>query len=133
MTASGFRVQVTGLVFVFSLASLVLKQVPTCTQKPKTNTFDLIRYKKKLKDVDISCLLSDDDIQGRKDITTGSQNDIGGRLVQKKKNFCITESLSMLQISVWFSQREECRGSDFLFLGLQWYHPYEGVARFMCD
>ena len=75
MTASGFRVQVTGLVFVFNLASLVLKQVPTCTQKPKTNTFDLIRYKKKLKDVDIFCLRSDDDIQGRNDMTTGSQND----------------------------------------------------------
>ena len=33
-----FRVQVT--VFVFKSASLVLKQIPTCIQKPKTNTFD---------------------------------------------------------------------------------------------
>ena len=37
---SGFRVRVTGLAFVFQLASLILKQVPTCIQKPKTNTFD---------------------------------------------------------------------------------------------
>ena len=40
MTVSAFRVQVTGLVFVFKLASLTLKQVPTCIPKPKTNTFD---------------------------------------------------------------------------------------------
>ena len=39
MTASGFRVRVTGLVFVFKSVSLVLKQVPTCIRKPKTNTF----------------------------------------------------------------------------------------------
>ena len=37
MTALGFRVRVTGLVFVFKSASLVLNQVSTCTQ---TNTFD---------------------------------------------------------------------------------------------
>ena len=30
--------------------------------------------KKKLKDVDISCLLSDDDIQDRNNMTTGGQN-----------------------------------------------------------
>ena len=40
MTASGFRVRVTGLVFVFKSASLVLKQVPTCIRKLKTNIFD---------------------------------------------------------------------------------------------
>ena len=40
MTASGFRFRVTGLVFVFKSASLVLKQVPTCIRKPKTNIFD---------------------------------------------------------------------------------------------
>ena len=40
MTASGFRVRATGLVFVFKSASLVLKHVPTCIRKPKTkNTF----------------------------------------------------------------------------------------------
>ena len=38
MAASGFRVRVIGLVFVFKCASL--KQVPTCIRKPKTNTFD---------------------------------------------------------------------------------------------
>ena len=36
MTASGFRVQFTGLFFVFKSASLILKQVPTCIRKPKT-------------------------------------------------------------------------------------------------
>ena len=40
MMASGFRVRVTGLVFVLQSASLILKQVPTCIRKPKTNTFD---------------------------------------------------------------------------------------------
>ena len=40
MTTSGFRVRVARLVFVFKLASLTLKQVPTCIRKPKTKTFD---------------------------------------------------------------------------------------------
>ena len=42
--------------------------------------------KKKLKDADISCLFSDDDMQGRNDITTGSQNDWreGGRSRKRK-------------------------------------------------
>ena len=40
MRASGFRVRVTGLVFVFKSASLPLKQVPTCIREPTTNTFD---------------------------------------------------------------------------------------------
>ena len=40
MTASGLMVQVTALVFVFKSTSLVLKQVPTCIRKPKTNIFD---------------------------------------------------------------------------------------------
>ena len=45
MTASGFKVRVIGLNFVFKSASLALKQVPTCIQKPKTNTFDkLIKF-----------------------------------------------------------------------------------------
>ena len=70
--------------------------------------------KKKLKDVDISCLLSDDDMQGRNDMTTGRQNDwrVEG-LSRKRKGFFITESLPVLQISIWFSQRVEGRGSDF--------------------
>ena len=65
--------------------------------------------KKKLKDVDISCLLSDD-IQDRNDMTTQSQNN--WREVFPEK-FYIKESLPALQIFVWFSQREEGRGSDF--------------------
>ena len=40
MSASGFRVRVACLVFVFKPALLVLKQVPTCIREPKTNTFD---------------------------------------------------------------------------------------------
>ena len=40
MTASGFRVRVTGLVFAFKSECLVLQQVPNCIRKPKTNTFD---------------------------------------------------------------------------------------------
>ena len=40
MITSGFMVRVNGLVFVFKLAFLVLKQVPTCIRKSKTNTFD---------------------------------------------------------------------------------------------
>ena len=40
ITASGFRVRVTGLVFVLKSAFLVLKQVPTCIRKSKTNFFD---------------------------------------------------------------------------------------------
>ena len=44
--------------------------------------------KKKLKDVDISCLLSDDAMQGRNDMTTGSQNDWReGGLSRKRKIF----------------------------------------------
>ena len=35
ITASGFRIQVTDLVFVFKSAFLVLKQVPTCIRKDK--------------------------------------------------------------------------------------------------
>ena len=40
MTALGFRVRLTGLVFIFKLAALVLNEVPTCIRKPKTNAFD---------------------------------------------------------------------------------------------
>ena len=44
--------------------------------------------KKKLKDVDISCLLSDDDMQGRNDMATGSQNDWReGGLSRKRKMY----------------------------------------------
>ena len=48
--------------------------------------------KRKLKDVDISCLLSDD-IQNRNDINRGSQNDWrDGGLSRKRKIFIIKES-----------------------------------------
>ena len=40
MTVSGFSVQVTGLVFVFTSASLVLNLLVTCIRRPLTNTFD---------------------------------------------------------------------------------------------
>ena len=53
--------------------------------------------------------------------------------VQKKKKLYITGSLPVLQIFVWFSQRDEGRGSDFLFLGFQQNHPYEGVTGFTCN
>ena len=43
--------------------------------------------KKKLNDVDISCLLTDDDIQGRNDMTTGSQNDWREGGLSRKKKF----------------------------------------------
>ena len=35
ITASGFRVGITGLVFGFKSAPLALEQVPTCIQKPR--------------------------------------------------------------------------------------------------
>ena len=69
--------------------------------------------KKKLEDVDVSYLLSNNDMQGRNDMTTGSQNDRREGGLSRKGKCCITESLPVLQIFVWFSQREEGRGSDF--------------------
>ena len=59
---------------------------------------------------------------------------IGGRgSVQKKKKFYIIGPLPVLQMFPWFSRREEGRVSDFLFLGFQQNHPYEGVAGFTCN
>ena len=89
--------------------------------------------KRKLKDVDISCLFSDD-IQNRNDINRGSQNDWSdGGLSRKRKVFIIKESLPVMQIFVWFSQSEEGTGSDFLFPVFQRNHPYEGVTGFTCN
>ena len=89
--------------------------------------------KRKLKDVDISCLLSHD-IQNRNDINRGSQNDWRDEgLSRKRKIFIIKESLPVLQIFVWFSQSEEGTGSDFLFPVFQRNHPYEGVTGFTCN
>ena len=69
--------------------------------------------KKKLEDVDVSYLLSNNDMQGRNDMTTGSQNDRREGGLSRKGKCCITESLPVLQIFVWFSQRGEGRESDF--------------------
>ena len=49
--------------------------------------------KKKLKDVDISCLFSDDDTQGRKDITAGSQNDWRKEGLSRKRRIFVSQNL----------------------------------------
>ena len=92
--------------------------------------------KKKLKDVDISFPLSDDDIQDRNDMTTGNQNDWRERGLPRKRKIFVSQNLCSHYrhfIFLWFSQREEGRWPDFLFLGVQWNHSYEGVAGFMCN
>ena len=48
---------------------------------------------KKLKDVDISCLLSDDDIQGRNNMTTGSQNNSRERGLFRKRKIFVLQNL----------------------------------------
>ena len=55
----------------------------------RKDTENVYSNKKKLKDVDISCLLSDNDMQGRIDMTTGSQNDWREEgLSRKRKYLC---------------------------------------------
>ena len=49
--------------------------------------------KKKLKGVDISCLLSDDDIQGRNNMTTGSQNNSRERGLSRKRKIFVLQNL----------------------------------------
>ena len=49
--------------------------------------------KKKLKDVDISCLFSDDDMQGRNDMTTGSQNDWREEGLSRKRKIFVSQNL----------------------------------------
>ena len=49
--------------------------------------------KKKLKDFDISFLLSDDDIQDRKDITTGNQNDWREKGLPRKRKIFVSQNL----------------------------------------
>ena len=49
--------------------------------------------KKKLKDVDISCLFSDDDMQGRKDMTAGSQNDWRKEGLSRKRKIFVSQNL----------------------------------------
>ena len=49
-----------------------------------------VYWNKKLKDVDISCLLFDDGMQGRNNMITGSQNDWReGGLSRKRKIFVL--------------------------------------------
>ena len=50
--------------------------------------------KKKLKDVDISCLLSNDDMQGKNDMITGSQNDWREGDLSRKRKIFISQDLS---------------------------------------
>ena len=49
--------------------------------------------KKKLKDVDISCLFSDDDMQGRNDMTTGSPNDWREEGLSRKRKIFVSQNL----------------------------------------
>ena len=64
----------------------------------RKDTENVYSNKKKLKDVDISCLLSDDRMQGRNDMTTGSQNDWReGGLSRKRKISARTTDIYMVQ------------------------------------
>ena len=49
--------------------------------------------KKKLKDVDISCLLFDYDIQGRNDMTPGSQNDWREGGLSRKREIFVSQNI----------------------------------------
>ena len=49
--------------------------------------------KKKLKDVDISCLPFDDDMQGKNDMTSGSQNDWREGGLSRKRNIFVSQNL----------------------------------------
>ena len=59
-------------------------------QKDAENVYS---NKKKLKDVDISCLFSDDDMQGRNDMTTGSQNDWREEGLSRKRKIFVSQNL----------------------------------------
>ena len=48
-------------------------------------------------------------------MTSGSQNDRRNRGLSSKEKFCITQSLPVLQIFVWFSQRGEAESLIFDF------------------
>ena len=58
----------------------------------KKDAENVYSNQKKLKDVDISCLLSDD-IQDRNDITTGSQNDWREGGLSRKRKIFISQKL----------------------------------------
>ena len=51
--------------------------------------------KKKLKDVDISCLLSNGDMQGRNDMTTGSQNNWREGGLSRKRKIFVSQNLCL--------------------------------------
>ena len=71
--------------------------------------------KKKLKDVDISCLFSDG-IQDRKRHDHRESRRLeGGLSVMKKKSFYTTKSLSVIQIFVWLVKEKEAEGVIFYF------------------
>ena len=57
--------------------------------------------KKKLKDVDISCLLSDDDMQGRNDMITGSQNDWREGGLSRKRKIFVSQNLCLYYIYLY--------------------------------
>ena len=49
--------------------------------------------KKKLKDVDVSCFLSEDDMQGRNDMTAGRQNDWREGGLSRKVKIFVSQNL----------------------------------------
>ena len=59
-------------------------------QKDAENVYS---NKKKLKNVDISCLFSDDDMQGRNVMTTGSQNDWREEGLSRKRKIFVSQNL----------------------------------------
>ena len=58
----------------------------------RKNAENVYSNKKKFKDLDISCLLSDDDMQGRNDITTGSQNNWREGGLSRKRNIFVLQN-----------------------------------------
>ena len=51
--------------------------------------------KKKLEDVDISCLFSDDDMQSRNNMTTGSQNEWREEGLPRKTKMFVSQNLCL--------------------------------------
>ena len=76
---------------------------------------------------------SDDDIQGRNDMTTGSQNySREGGLSRKIKNFVSQNFCPYYRYLYGLVKEKKAEGLIFDFFGLQRNHPYEGVAGFTC-
>ena len=90
--------------------------------------------KKKLKDVDIYCLLSDNDMQGRNDMTARSQNDWRKEVLSRKRKIFVSQNLCPYYRYLYGLVKEKkAEGLIFDFSGLQRNHPYEGVAGFTCN